>query len=106
MPASFLCPYLGAEIELTDERKDHITKRHPDFIEVIERIRETLAQPDTIYAGRYSGDSHLFERWYDQVYGGKFVQVAVLEAPPGRYWIVTAHISRKPAPWRREWTRS
>ena len=28
----FPCPYLGGEVELTEERERHITERHPDLL--------------------------------------------------------------------------
>ena len=39
----FPCPYLEAEVELTDERKRHIAERHPDLLpEHWQRVAEVL----------------------------------------------------------------
>ena len=39
----FPCPYLKAEVELTDEREQHIAERHPDLLpEHRQRIADTL----------------------------------------------------------------
>lgn len=41
------CPYLRAEVELTEEREHHIAERHPDLLpEHRERVAEVLAEPD------------------------------------------------------------
>jgi uncharacterized protein YuzE len=43
----FPCPYLNAEVELTDEREAHIADAHPDLMpEFLGQIRQTLANPD------------------------------------------------------------
>jgi hypothetical protein len=40
----FPCPYLSAEVELTEERERHIAERHPDLLpEHRDHLRETLA---------------------------------------------------------------
>ena len=47
--ARFPCPYLGAEVELTDERELHIGERHPDLLPAHrDRIAHTLADPDQV----------------------------------------------------------
>ncbi len=44
----FPCPYLQAEVELSEEREGHIAERHPDLLpEHRERVAQTLAK----YAG-------------------------------------------------------
>lgn len=43
---AFHCPYLRGEVELTDEREDHITQTHPDLPEYLAQVEQTLADPD------------------------------------------------------------
>jgi len=49
MPQFFPCPYLGAEVELTDEREAHIRQKH---VHALGRdgalIAETLESPDSV----------------------------------------------------------
>ncbi len=46
MAQLFDCPYVGAEVELTDERTGHISRKHPEaLLELADLIRLTLADP-------------------------------------------------------------
>jgi hypothetical protein len=91
----FECLRIGAKVELTDERHNHIALRHPELLpENLAIIAETLADPDGIDLGRASNEV-VFRRWYHDFYGGKNVLVFVLrDDDPERYWIVTARLSR------------
>ncbi|MBI4338467.1 MAG: hypothetical protein HY680_00780 [Chloroflexi bacterium] len=90
----FRCPYLGADVELTQEREHHITRHHPDLLpEFRSLLAGTLANPDQV---RGNG-ALLFSRWYNGVRGGKHIVVVVVTDPatPPRHWIVTAYIARR-----------
>ena len=107
--ARFACPYLQSEVELTDEREQHITQRHPDlFPEHHERIVETLASPDQVRRSRRFSNARLFSRWFDTVRGGKYVIVVVVSdpAPSNRHWIITAYLARRVEGGVIEWTRN
>ena len=42
----FPCPYLRGEVELSDEREQHIAEHHPDLLpDHKDRIGDTLADP-------------------------------------------------------------
>lgn len=74
----FPCPYLAAEIELTEERERHIAERHPDLLpEYREQIADTLADPDQSEPD-----------------------------PMARHWIVTAYLARRLAEGGVEWQQS
>jgi len=47
MMSHFHCPYLNAQIELTDERERHIAERHPDLLP---EHRQRIADIQTRYA--------------------------------------------------------
>jgi hypothetical protein len=109
VPTTFTCPYLDAEVELTDEREAHIIFRHDDlFPNHIDLIGQTLLHPDAIYRSPRSSDTLLFSRWYDELRGGKFMLVVVNSHSINgvRHWIVTAHILRKPVPGEALWRQS
>ena len=94
----FSCPYLNGEIELTEERQKHIEERHPELLpEHIERIRETLAEPDQIRRSARFGNALLFNRWFDDIPSGKHIVVVVMTdlAPSLRHWVITAYLARK-----------
>ena len=51
--ATFACPYLGGEVQLTEEREKHIAENHPDLLpEHRDKIAGTLADPDEVEAER------------------------------------------------------
>lgn len=61
----FPCPYLHGEVELTDEREQHITTHHPDLLSQHRwRIGETLADPGTIRWDSDYPNTRLFFRWW------------------------------------------
>jgi hypothetical protein len=105
----FQCPYLRAEVELTDERERHIADNHPDLLpEHRDRIAPTLADPDEIRRSARFSSAHLFTRWYNDLRGGKYVVVVVVteSEPDTRHWIITAYITRRLARGEAEWHRS
>jgi hypothetical protein len=108
MPESFPCPYLDAEVELTDERQDHIAHNHPDVLPSnLFRIPLTLADPDAVYRSPSRANTQLFTRWYDDFLGGKHLIVAVVTDPgTNRRWIVTTHPSGRRIRGELLWSRS
>ena len=106
----FQCPYLNSDVELTDERDEHIAKRHPDLLpNYRQSIAETLASPDQVRRSSRFADARLFSRWFKNVRDGKYVVVIVVSdaEPSERHWIITAYIARKLAKGREvEWERN
>ncbi|HJX08975.1 MAG TPA: hypothetical protein VJ733_00555 [Candidatus Binatia bacterium] len=78
------CPYLGDEVELSDEREQHIAEHHPDLLpDHKDRIGDTLADPDQVRRSKRFGNARLFAKWYDDLVKGKhLVVVVVSEAKP------------------------
>lgn len=104
----FPCPYVKGEVELTPEREHHIADRHPDLLpEHLDRIVETLAEPDQVRRSARFGSARLFSRCYTDARGGKHVVVVVVSelGPKERHWIITAYIARKLAEGEIEWKR-
>jgi len=104
----FPCPYLGGEVELSEEREKHIGDRHPElFPKIRDRIRMTLADPDEVRRSARSADARLFSRRFDDIIGGKQVVVVVVsEVRPRRNWVITAYVVSKLGPGAVEWTRN
>ena len=105
----FPCPYLQGEVELIEEREQHIAERHPDLLpEYRERMAETRADPDHVRRSVRFGNAWLFARWCESVRGGKHVVVVVVSdtTPSDRHGIVTAYLARKLAEGEVEWQRS
>jgi hypothetical protein len=104
----FPCPYLGADVEWTEERERHTTERHPDFLhEHRDKVAATLAEPDDVRRSRRFGNARLLSRWFADLHEGKHVVVVVVSdpAPSERHWVVTAYIARRLAQGDSEWTR-
>lgn len=96
--ATYSCPYLGQDVELTDERAAHIVQHHPDLLpKYQQKIATVLADPDQIRQSLRFGRARMFTRWFDDLRGGKHVVVVVVSdsLPPERHWIITAYIARR-----------
>src|SRR5712692_68781 len=107
--ASFPCPYLGGDVELTDERERHVAERHPDLLpEHRDRLADTLADPDEVRRSTRLANARLFVRQFDTIGGKSTVVVLVTDPGPARrHWIVTAYLARKLAEGETvEWQRS
>jgi hypothetical protein len=104
----FACPYLGMEVELTDERERHIAEGHPDLLpEYREQLAETIADPDEVRRSDRFGRARLFSRWYDDVRRGNYIVVVVVSdlGSNKRHWIITAYLARKLLGGETEWKR-
>ena len=102
------CPYLAAEVELSEEREGHIRSHHPDLLpEYRGRIIETVADPDQVRRSSRSANARLFTKWFSDRRDGKYVVVVVVgDARKGVPWIVTAYLARKLAEGEIEWRKS
>ncbi len=105
---TFPCPYLGSDVELSDEREAHITERHPDLLpEYRDRIKDTLANPDEVRRSERMGNARMFSRYFDDLLRGKHVVVVVVsEITPERNWITTAYITRRLSGGISEWKQN
>jgi hypothetical protein len=104
-----VCPFLKGDVELTEEREQHIAKQHPDLLpEHKQYIIETLANPDQIRKSSRFGNARMFSRWFADLRGGKHVVAVVLSEISGskRNWIVTAYVARRLAEGEVEWKRN
>ena len=100
----FSCPYLGSEVELTDERE-----QHPDLLPAHrQKIADTLAEPDQVRRSTRFGNTRLFSRWFAELRGGKHVVVVVVShyGSSRRHWIITAYIARRLAGGEIEWKKN
>jgi hypothetical protein len=105
----FPCPYLGGEVDLSEEREVHIAEHHPDLLpEHRDKLAGALAEPDQVRRSLRFGNARLFSRWYAEVRGGKHVVVIVVsdEGEQPRHWVITSYITRRLGQGEVEWTRS
>jgi len=109
MMSQFPCPYLKGKVELTEERRRHIAERHPDLLpERLDRVAETIQDPDQVRRSTRFGNARLFSRQYTDARGGKHVVVVVVSEldPEIRHWIITAYQTRQLAEGELEWKRN
>ncbi len=105
----FTCPYLDGEVELTEEREQHIKERHPELVpKCQERIAQTLADPDEVRRSSRLANARLFSRRFDDIIEGKNVVVVVVSqtAPARRHGVITAYLVGKLGPGEVEWKRN
>ncbi len=105
----FTCPYLGGEVELSDERERHITEHHPDLLpDHKDRLGGAPADPDQVRRSTRFGNARLFSKWYDDVSKGKSVVVVVVSEtePNSRHWIVRAYLTSKIPEGDSKWKRN
>ena len=92
----FDCPYLGAPVELTDEREAHIFLRHSDELPRLYRLlSNTLEFPHFVQRSAKPGNVRLFSRWHTNLLNGKYViaVVGIQTYPATRYFIITAYVA-------------
>ncbi len=104
----FPCPYLEGNVELTDEREEHITATHPDLLpDYLPQLRETLADPDQVRRSTRMENALLIARQFDDVKSGKYIVVVVVtEQSPKRNWMITAYLARKLTGGILEWQKT
>ncbi|MFM7426946.1 MAG: hypothetical protein ACKO7W_18440 [Elainella sp.] len=97
MSRLFPCPYLNAEVELTDERAQHITLSHPGTLpDYLQQLAATLAEPDQVSFSNHDQRALRFSKWFDSIRTGRyFVVVIISDDNPVRHWIITAYTARK-----------
>jgi hypothetical protein len=103
------CPFLGTEVELSEDRERHIRSHHPDLLPGCRaRMIETVADPDQVRRSDRVGNAKLFSKWYSDLRGGKHVVVVVVndEGEKSRPWIITAYLARQLKEGEIEWRKS
>ncbi len=106
---NFHCPYLGGDIELTEERLQHILETHPELSLIYESvISQTLEDPEQVRRSSRFENSLLFTRWFDNIRNGKYVVVVVITNTESstRNWIITSYIARKLTGGTIEWQKN
>ena len=86
----------GVPIRLTEERWQHIVRRHPEMDDQRERVLETLVEPDMIQQGDFG--ELLAVRFYPETpLTSKFLVVAYREVSSEDGFILTAYLTRRPS---------
>jgi len=84
---------LGTDIELTDERREHIVLFHQDLVPFLDRRGAVLAHPDAVRRSLDDPQVILFYKHFPDILGGKYVTV-VVKAARERSFVLTAYLTR------------
>ena len=85
----------GNEVRLTDERLQHILRRHPEMAFHLHRFAETLASPDAVSLSRSNLAVHLYYRLYPDLRGRNRYICLVVKRESGYSFILTAYLDRR-----------
>lgn len=85
----------GNEVRLTDERLQHILKRHPEMAYQMHRLAETLAKPDAVRASKSSPRVVLYYRLYPDLRGRSRYVCMVVKRGKEYSFVLTAYLDRK-----------
>lgn len=85
----------GNEVRLTDERLQHILRRHPEMAFQMHRFAETLAEPDAVRLSRSSPTVQLYFRLYQDLRGRNRYVCLVVKRGRNDSFILTAYLDRK-----------
>jgi hypothetical protein len=86
----------GVPIRLTDERWQHITRRHPEMSSLRDWILETVAEPELIQRGDF-GELLAVRFYVETPLTSKFLVAAYREISAEDGFIVTAYLTRQPS---------
>ena len=108
MSKFFACPYLERDVELTDEREQHIIATHPGTLpDYLEQLKESLTNPDQIRQSEYDEAVLLFSKWFDTIRTGRYLTVVIVtNADPTRHWMITVYTARKLARGKVIWQKN
>jgi len=93
-------------IRLTDERQEHIEADHPEMFGQVDKIHETLSNPDAVVRSRIDPDVELFYRYYEITSVTEKYLCVVVKILVGDMFIITAYftdtIKRGEVLWKRK----
>ena len=95
----------GVPIRLTDERWQHIVRRHPEIDGYRDFVLETPTDPDYVQKGDF-GALLAVRLFPEAVLAGKYMVVVYRETDPMDGFVLTAYLARRPSDrrvttWRR-----
>jgi hypothetical protein len=93
-------------IRLTDERQEHINEDHPEMSGQINKIQDTLLNPDIVVRSKTDPDVELFYQHYDITPVTEKYLCVVIKVLVGGLFIITAYftdtIKRGEVLWKRK----
>jgi len=83
----------GRNLRLTDERLDHFEKDHPEMAGQIDKVAETLLQPEIVVRSRTDSETELFYRHYEMTPVGEKYMCVVVKVRVDDIFILTAYFT-------------
>jgi hypothetical protein len=80
-------------VRLTDERLEHLENDHPEMAGQIEKIAETLLQPEFVVRSRTDSEAELFYRHYRVSPVGEKYMCVVVKGRVDDVFILTAYFT-------------
>lgn len=100
-----VCAVSGCVIRLTNERWDHLTRRHPEMQSMKQEILDTVASPDMVQVGDY-GEVLAVRLWPHTPLTTKHLVVPYRETTGSDGFVLTAYLTRRPSSRRKTlWKR-
>ncbi len=84
---------LNRNIRLTDERLEHIEHDHPEMFGQIEKIVETLQNPDIVIRSRTDSEVELFYRYYSETPVGDKYMCVIVKGRGKDLFIITSYFT-------------
>jgi len=81
------------KVRFSDERLHHIQNDHPEMADQIERVGETLQNPDTIVRSKTDNDVELFYKLYPSTPVSSKYMCVVLKTKNNKILIITAYFT-------------
>ena len=101
-----LIDFRGRIIRLTEERENHIEVDHPEMVGQIERINETLKNPNIVVRSNVDLEVELFYRHYNNTPVTEKYLCVVVKVSSQDLFIITAYftdrVKRGEILWERE----
>ena len=83
----------GRQVRLTNERQEHIEADHPEISGQIDKIQETLSNPDKVIRSKTDPDVELFHKHYDITPVTEKYLCVVVKAVAGDLFILTTYFA-------------
>lgn len=80
-------------IRLTNERQQHIEADHPEMFRQIDKIQDTLVNPDTVIRSKTAPDVELFYRYYNTTPVTEKYLCVVVKVVSNNLFIITAYFT-------------
>ena len=84
---------LGKEIELTEERKQHILTFHPEITQHLDKFAQVLLNPDGIRRSISDKKVLLFDKSFASIGSENHLRIAVKTNE--RWFILTAYLTKR-----------